>query len=71
MTERTEETSLLNEDEARRLDLDEMVLVVDAQMPIRARRINYYENPDLKARHAGQTGNHPVPMPKNCNTRHV
>jgi type IV secretion system protein VirD4 len=59
--ERTEETPLLNEDEARRLDLDEVILVVDAQMPIRARRIKYYEDPTLKIIHAGQQGDHPYP----------
>ncbi len=61
VTERTEETPLLNEDEARRLDLDEVVLVVDAQMPIRARRIKYYEDPALKVIHAAQKGDHPYP----------
>lgn len=61
VTERTEETPLLNEDEARRLDLDEVILVVDAQMPIRARRIKYYEDPALKVIHAGQQGDHPYP----------
>ncbi|OWJ78002.1 type IV secretory system conjugative DNA transfer family protein [Haematobacter missouriensis] len=61
VTERTEETPLLNEDEARRLDLDEVILVVDAQMPIRARRIKYYEDPELRALHVGQSGSHPYP----------
>ena len=61
VTERTEETPLLNEDEARRLDLDEVILVVDAQMPIRARRIKYYEDPALKVIHAGQKGDLPYP----------
>jgi hypothetical protein len=34
MSERTEETALLPEDEARRMDLDDIILVVDAQMPV-------------------------------------
>jgi len=42
---RTEETSLLPEDEARRLPLDEIVVVVDAQMPVRAKRIQYFDDP--------------------------
>ena len=61
VTERTEETPLLNEDEARRLDLEEVILVVDAQMPIRARRVKYYEDPALKAIHAAQKGDLPYP----------
>ncbi|KFI25388.1 MULTISPECIES: type IV secretory system conjugative DNA transfer family protein [Haematobacter] len=61
VTERTEETPLLNEDEARRLNLDEVILVIDAQMPIRAWRIKYYEDPALKVIHAGQSGSHPYP----------
>lgn len=61
VTERTEETPLLNEDEARRLDLDEVILVVDAQMPIRTRRIKYYEDPALRVLHAGQRGSYPYP----------
>lgn len=61
VSERTEETALLSEDEARRLSLDEVILVVDAQMPVRARRIKYYEDPKLSALHAAQSG--PLPWP--------
>lgn len=61
VSERTEETALLREDEARRLSLDEVILVVDAQMPVRARRIKYYEDPKLSALHAAQSG--PMPWP--------
>jgi len=46
--ERTEETSLLPEDEARRLPLDEIVVVVDAQMPVRAKRVVYFEDPSCR-----------------------
>ena len=42
-------------------DLDEVILVIDAQMPIRARRIKYFEDPALKALHAGQVGSFPYP----------
>jgi type IV secretion system protein VirD4 len=58
---RTEETSLLPEDEARRLPLDEIVVVVDAQMPIRARRVVYFEDPFFKGIHAAQEGELPFP----------
>ncbi|KMK68972.1 hypothetical protein [Puniceibacterium sp. IMCC21224] len=39
------------------MDLDEVVLVIDAQMPIRARRIKYFDDPALKVLHAGQMRN--------------
>ena len=61
VSERTEDTPLLTEDEARRMDLDEVILVVDTQLPIRARRIKYYEDLDLKVLHAAQTGSFPYP----------
>jgi len=55
------ETSLLTEDEARRLPLDDIVLVIDAQMPIRAKRIKYFEDPFFKSIHDAQTGELPFP----------
>ena len=61
VSERTEDTPLLTEDQARRMDLDEVILVIDAQMPIRARRIKYFEDPALKVMHAGQAGSFPYP----------
>jgi len=61
VSERTEDTPLLTEDQARRMDLDEVILVIDAQMPIRARRIKYFEDPGLKSLHAGQVGSFPYP----------
>ena len=61
VSERTEDTPLLTEDQARRMDLDEVILVIDAQMPIRARRIKYFEDPTLKVLHAGQAGTFPYP----------
>ena len=60
---RTEETSLLPEDEARRLPLDEIVVVVDAQMPVRAKRVVYFEDPFFQGIHAAQTGDLPAPGP--------
>jgi type IV secretion system protein VirD4 len=61
VSERTEDTPLLTEDQVRRMDLDEVILVIDAQMPIRARRIKYFEDPALKVLHAGQAGSFPYP----------
>jgi type IV secretion system protein VirD4 len=61
VSERTEDTPLLTEDEARRMDLDEVILVIDAQMPIRARRIKYFEDAALKVLHVGQAGSFPYP----------
>nr|AMP57128.1 type IV secretory system Conjugative DNA transfer [uncultured bacterium] len=61
VSERTEDTPLLTEDQARRMDLDEVILVIDAQMPIRARRIKYFEDPALKVLHAGQAESFPYP----------
>ena len=61
-SERTEEVSLLPEDEARRLPLDEIVVVVDAQMPVRAKRVVYFEDPFFKNIHAAQEGEWPFPQ---------
>lgn len=61
MSERTEETALLPEDEARRMDLDDIVLVVDAQMPVRAKRIKYYGDRFFKQIFDKQTGDLPYP----------
>jgi type IV secretion system protein VirD4 len=60
-SERTEEVALLPEDEARRLPLDEIVVVVDAQMPVRAKRVVYYEDPFFKGIHSAQEGDLPFP----------
>ncbi|WP_230374376.1 type IV secretory system conjugative DNA transfer family protein [Pontivivens ytuae] len=53
--------SLLPEDEARRLPLDEIIVVVDAQMPVRAKRVVYFEDPFFKSIHAAQEGELPFP----------
>ena len=60
-SERTEEVSLLPEDEARRLPLDEIIVVVDAQMPVRAKRVVYFEDPFFKSIHGAQNGELPFP----------
>ena len=61
MSERTEETSLLPKDEARRMSLDDIVMVVDAQMPVRAKRIQYFDDPFFKSIHKAQSGELPFP----------
>jgi type IV secretion system protein VirD4 len=61
MSERTEETALLPEHEARRMALDDIVMVVDAQMPVRAKRIKYFEDRFFKAIYDQQSG--PLPYP--------
>ena len=59
---RTEETSLLPEDEARRLPLDEIIMVVDAQMPVRAKRVQYFDDRLFAAIHGAQRGELPFPV---------
>ena len=45
------------------LPLDEIVMVIDAQMPVRAKRIQYFDDRLFKAIHAAQTGELPFPKP--------
>jgi len=61
MSERTEETSLLPKDEARRMSLGDIVMVVDAHMPVRAKRIRYFDDPFFKSIHKAQSGELPFP----------
>jgi|TARA_R110000744_G_scaffold302108_6_gene411124 type IV secretion system protein VirD4 len=61
VSERTEERPLLSEDEARRLPKDDVIIIVDADMPIRAKRIKYFSDAKLKPMFEAQTG--PMPMP--------
>jgi type IV secretion system protein VirD4 len=62
VSERTEERPLLTEDEAARLDLDDIILVIDGQHPARAKRIKYYEDAKLRHLFEGQTGEYPLPL---------
>ncbi|WP_136652199.1 type IV secretory system conjugative DNA transfer family protein [Paracoccus aeridis] len=64
VSERTEEVPLLNEDNARRLDLDDIILVIDGQHPARAKRIKYYEDRTLKPVFEKQAGTFPMPDPR-------
>jgi type IV secretion system protein VirD4 len=43
------------------MDLDDIVLVVDAQMPVRAKRIKYYEDRFFKRIFDKQSGGLPYP----------
>ena len=61
MSERTEEVALLTEDDARRMSLDDIIMVVDAQMPVRAKRIQYFKDPYFKRIHGAQKGELPFP----------
>ena len=62
MSERTEEVPLLTQDDARRMPLDDIIMVVDAQMPVRAKRIQYYDDPMFKKIHRAQKGELPFPQ---------
>ena len=61
VSERAEERDLLPADEARRMALTDVVLVVDAQMPVRAKRLAWFEDSWLRGLHDAQEG--PLPMP--------
>lgn len=43
------------------MDLDDIILVVDAQMPVRAKRIKYYDDQFFKQTFDKQTGDLPYP----------
>jgi hypothetical protein len=43
------------------MDLDDVVLVIDAQMPIQGRRLVFHEDPVLRATYESQTGDLPWP----------
>lgn len=63
VSERSEERPLLTEDDARRLPLDDVILVVDGGMPIRAKRIKYYADRTLGPIFRAQSGDLPEPEP--------
>ena len=69
-SERTEESALLHPDEARRMPLDDVIMVIDAQMPVRAKRIKYFEDRRISKVHAAQTGPLPYP-PERTNTERL
>lgn len=63
ITERSEEYPLLTKDDARRLPSDEIIIVINGQMPIRAKRLQYYADHKLKPRYLSQDMKSPLPMP--------
>lgn len=63
VTERTEDHPLLTRDQARRLPEDEVIIVVDAGMPIRAKRLRYFEDRDYAPLFNEQDFSKPLPAP--------
>lgn len=68
LSERTEDHPLLTKDQARRLPDDEVVIVVDADMPIRAKRIEYYHDTAYQPLYESQDFNAPLPTPEHTIT---
>lgn len=63
VSERTEEHPLLTRDQARRLPDDDVIIVVDADMPIRAKRLMYYDDAAYQSLYESQDFNSPLPVP--------
>lgn len=63
VTERSEEYPLLTKDDARRLPSDEIIIVVNGDMPIRAKRLQYYADRKLKPLYLSQDMKTPPPLP--------
>ncbi|MCR5943926.1 type VI secretion protein [Ochrobactrum sp. XJ1] len=63
VTERSEEYPLLTKDDARRLPSDEIVIVINGDMPIRAKRLQYYADRKLKPLYDSQDMKKPAPIP--------
>ena len=63
VSERTEEHPLLTPDNARRLPDDEVIIVVDADMPIRAKRIEYYKDHAYQELYESQNFQAALPTP--------
>lgn len=68
VSERTEEHPLLTKDQARRLPDDEVIIVVDADMPIRAKRVMYYDDTAYQPLYESQDFNAPLPAPEHAIT---
>lgn len=68
ITERSEEYPLLTKDNARRLPPDDIVIVVNGAMPIKAKRLQYYSDKNLKSKYDSQDLDTPAPMPKHIVT---
>ncbi|WP_103174410.1 type IV secretory system conjugative DNA transfer family protein [Paracoccus sp. SY] len=63
ISERTEEHPLLTRDQARRLPREDVVIVVDGDMPIRAKRLMYYDDTAYKELYESQNFDAPLPQP--------
>lgn len=63
VSERTEDHPLLPPDQARRLPAEDVIIVVDADMPIRAKRIQYYDDHGYKVMYESQNFQAPLPAP--------
>lgn len=63
ITERSEEYPLLTRDDARRLPSDEIIIVINGHMPIRAKRLQYFADRKLKPLFQSQDLKGPLPMP--------
>ena len=63
VSERTEDHPLLPPDHARRLPADDVIIVVDADMPIRAKRIQYFDDHGYKEIYESQNFKAPLPAP--------
>ena len=59
--ERTEGARLMRPEDLRRLSEDEVVLLIQGSNPVKANKVRYYEDRELKAIYEGQTG--PMPQP--------
>lgn len=68
ISERTEEHPLLTRDQARRLPDDDVIIVVDADMPIRAKRLMYYDDTAYQELYESQNFDAPLPIPPHAIT---
>lgn len=59
---------LLTKNDARRLPSDEIIIVVNGDMPIRVKRLQYYADTKLEAFYEGQNFKAPLPMPSHTIT---
>lgn len=68
VSERTEDHPLLPPDQARRLPADKVVIVVDADLPIMADRIQYYDDYGYRELYESQDFTAPLPAPSSAIT---
>ena len=68
-SERTEEAPLMHPDKLRQMSLNDIIMVIDAQMPIRAKQIKSYKDRTFKKILAAQSGPLPYPSDADANRR--